>query len=98
MPWHAKRHFGVGAQIRRELFERQLISDEATAEISELRAIDINGRPRRPIHFRRFRSKRGLVQPDKIGCFVSLKLPVAITGPLALGFACHFGLGLFRRQ
>jgi len=25
-----------------------------------------------------------------------LEFPVSITGPLALGFACHYGLGLFR--
>ena len=28
--------------------------------------------------------------------FWRLEFPVSITGPLALGFACHYGLGLFR--
>jgi len=28
--------------------------------------------------------------------FWRLEFPVPIAGPLALGFACHYGLGLFR--
>lgn len=54
------------------------------------------GRQCRPIQFQRFRSRRGLRQPDRLGSFWRLTFPEPISGPLALGFACHYGLGLFR--
>jgi CRISPR-associated protein Csb2 len=55
----------------------------------------LRGRLRRAIHFHRFRSRGGEQQPDKIGTFVRVKFAKPIDGPLALGYACHFGLGLF---
>jgi CRISPR-associated protein Csb2 len=98
MPWHAKRDFRIPEQSRRELAERGVLSDAQVAAVTveEMQEISINGRPRRPIHFHRFRSRRGLTQPDKLGHFISLTLPIDITGPMALGFACHFGLGMLR--
>lgn len=36
-----------------------------------------------------------LIQPDSLGGFWRLTFPQPVQGPLALGFACHFGLGLF---
>lgn len=50
---------------------------------------------RRSVHFHRFRGKRGLTQPDTNGSLLELVFSERITGPLALGFACHYGLGLF---
>ena len=50
----------------------------------------------RSLQFRRGRSRRGddgYTRP--FGAF-RLTFPVAIQGPLNLGYACHFGLGLFR--
>ncbi len=47
------------------------------------------------LHFHRFRTRRGLVQSDRHGSFWQLTFPEPIPGPLALGFGCHFGLGLF---
>lgn len=43
----------------------------------------------------RFRRKRDLVQPDSLGLVLELRFAQPVRGPLALGFACHFGLGLF---
>jgi len=43
----------------------------------------------------RFRNKRGLKQPDTHGRFWRLTFPHPVAGPLALGFACHYGLGVF---
>ena len=51
---------------------------------------------RRPIHFHRFRAKRGLTQPDTHGSFWRNTFEKPIYGPLALGFGCHYGLGIFR--
>lgn len=94
MPWHLKKGFGWEDQIRREIDERGLQKPETVVEVG---AIRIKDRERRPIHFHRFRSRRGLRQPDTIGRFVELAFSQAIPGPLAIGFGCHFGLGLFRR-
>lgn len=92
-PWHSKKGFGWGEQLVRELKERGL--PELAQAPREIASISINGRSRRPIHFHRFRSRRGIVQPDTLGRFVELTFREPLCGPLALGFACHFGLGLF---
>lgn len=86
-PWHRKNGFGIAEQIARECRLRgypEPISVELLPE-----------RKHRALDFRRFRSKRGLTQPDRQGCFIRLNFSEPITGPLALGFGCHFGLGLF---
>jgi CRISPR-associated protein Csb2 len=87
MPWHAKPDFGVVAQIRREI-ERRAIPSHLTKEP----VLDLT---KRAVAFHRTRSRPGLSQPDRLGAFVSLTFAEEVTGPLALGFACHYGLGLF---
>jgi len=92
-PWHVKKGFSVEHQIRRECDERGL---SKPLRIEPLQSIPVGNRNLRPIDFHRFRSKRGLTQPDRLGSFWRLTFPEPVQGPLALGFACHFGLGLFR--
>jgi CRISPR-associated protein Csb2 len=92
-PWHIKKRLSIKDQIRRECRERGIPEPVAIETFDE---VDIGkGRKRRPIHFHRFRSRRGLTQPDRIGSFQRLIFPEPIAGPLALGFGCHYGLGLF---
>jgi CRISPR-associated protein Csb2 len=91
-PWHRKPRFDVPEQIRRECRERGLPDVTSLEPVVE---VYLGGRARRPIHFHRFRSRPGLVQPDRHGSFWRLRFAEPIRGPLALGFACHFGLGLF---
>ncbi len=91
-PWHRKKNFQIEDQIRRECRERSL----PEPEMEWIPEIEIHGRPRRPVHFHRFRQKRGLTQPDTSGSFWRLTFPEPVQGPLALGFACHYGLGIFR--
>ncbi|MCW5889575.1 MAG: type I-U CRISPR-associated protein Cas5/Cas6 [bacterium] len=91
-PWHRKPRFDAPDQIRRELRERGLPDPTAVEPVAE---IAVGGRMLRPIHFHRFRSKPGLTQPDRQGSFWTLRFAEPVPGPLALGFACHFGLGLF---
>ncbi|MFP4296097.1 MAG: type I-U CRISPR-associated protein Csb2 [Halothiobacillaceae bacterium] len=92
-PWFRKKGFGIEEQIGRECRERGL---PEPLLIESLPAIEVHGRDRRPVHFHRFRSKRGLRQPDRQGGFWRLTFPELLEGPLALGFGAHFGLGLFR--
>ena len=91
-PWHVKKGFSIEDQIRRECRERGLPEPIALERLEQVR---IGRQLRRPIHFHRFRSKRSLSQPDRHGSFWRLTFAAPIQGPLALGFACHFGLGLF---
>jgi CRISPR-associated protein Csb2 len=94
MPWHAKNGFGVEEQIRRECRERGLPEPEA---VELLDGVMLAGKRRRAIDYHRFRSRKGVRQPDTRGQLLRLEFPEEVaTGPLALGFACHFGMGLFR--
>ena len=92
-PWHVKKRFTVEDQIRRECRERGLPEPEVMERMDGVALGD--GRRLRASRFRRTRSRRGLVQPDRLGSFWRLVFPRPVEGPLALGFACHFGLGLF---
>ncbi|WP_436664176.1 type I-G CRISPR-associated protein Csb2 [Alicyclobacillus acidoterrestris] len=105
-PWHAKKHgrFGAEEQIRREISQRGL---PEPLEVRVLTTTPINGeRPAgggeagKCYTVRDFRRRRpshpGQTAPDKFGSFLTIEFPIPITGPLALGFACHFGLGLFQ--
>lgn len=93
-PWFRKKKLTPADQLRRECRERGF--PEPTLEL--LSHIDIKGRQRRPVHFHRFRSKPGLTQPDTQGSFWRLTFPEPVAGPLALGFGCHYGLGVFKSQ
>lgn len=92
-PWFAKRKFTVEDQFHRECRERGLPDIE---ELSPIRTIKVKDRERSPIHFHRFRTKHGITQPDTHGSFWQITFDKPVTGPLALGFGCHYGLGVFR--
>ncbi|MDZ7752455.1 MAG: type I-U CRISPR-associated protein Csb2 [Gammaproteobacteria bacterium] len=94
-PWHAKNGFTVEDQIRRECGERGF---PKPLRIERLPSISIGGRDRYPLHFHRIRARRGLSQPDRHGSFWQIEFSEPIGGPLALGFGCHFGLGMFVPQ
>lgn len=91
-PWHRKKSLGIEEQIRRECRQRGL---PEPVELKGLPAIEVHGRERRPVHFHRFRSRRRLTQPDRQGGFWQIRFSDPIEGPLALGFGCHYGLGIF---
>jgi CRISPR-associated protein Csb2 len=93
-PWYAKKRFGVAEQIRRECRLRRL----PLPEVALLDTLPVLQRRLRPVHFRRIRSRKGMTQPDTRGCFCRLVFPEPVRGPLALGFGCHFGMGLFSTE
>ncbi len=93
-PWYRKKGFMHADQLRRECRERGL--PEPTAD--QIEAIDSHGGRLRPVHFHRFRNRRGLRQPDTQGSLWRLTFPEPVAGPIALGFACHHGLGIFRAE
>ncbi len=91
-PWYRKKGFLHQEQLRRECLERGLPEPEA----ERIRCLKEAGRELRPVHFHRFRRRKGLRQPDTQGSFWKLTFPEPVAGPVALGFGCHFGLGIFR--
>ncbi|MGQ9897921.1 MAG: type I-G CRISPR-associated protein Csb2 [Acidobacteriota bacterium] len=102
-PWHLKKpdlrspaalHQALLGQLRREWQARAPGLPEIL-DFSEIPHKDFGGRRLRPIHYHRFRSKRGLKQPDTLGRLIELHFDAPVQGPIALGFGCHFGLGLF---
>lgn len=91
-PWHAKPRFDAEAMIRKELVLRGIVrADQADAVRVE--SIDALAVPAPGHTVARFRRRRTRFGPP--GRSLRITLPVALTGPLALGADCHFGLGLF---
>lgn len=102
-PWHLKKpqmrspealHQAILEQLHREWHARGSGLPEIV-DFCELPHVTFAGRHLRALHFRRFRRKHELVQPDRHGRLIELKFDAPVCGPLALGFGCHFGLGLF---
>ena len=102
-PWHLKKPQmrspaaiaeAILEQLRREWYGRSTGLPELV-EIRELPSVRHGGRALRPLHFHRFRRKRGLVQPDTLGRLLELHFQAPVQGPLCLGYGSHFGLGLF---
>ena len=102
-PWHLKKPemrtqeaiaTAILGQLRREWHGRDTELPEIV-QIRELPSIQHGGRALRSLHFHRFRRKRGLVQPDTLGRMLEIRFAQSVRGPVALGFACHFGLGMF---
>jgi len=102
-PWHLKKPemrrpeataAAILGQLRREWCARGAELPDIV-DIRELPSIQQGSRALRPLHFHRFRRKNGLVQPDTLGRLIELRFAQPVRGPIALGFACHFGLGLF---
>ncbi|OQW70024.1 MAG: type I-U CRISPR-associated protein Cas5/Cas6 [Proteobacteria bacterium ST_bin11] len=91
-PWHWKKSFDVPMQIRRECRERNI---PEPIDIQTLSIITPYERELRPVDFHRFRTKKTLIQPDTKGSFWQLSFSEPVAGPIALGFACHFGMGQF---
>ena len=87
---------GPEDQVRREWAQRR----ELDASLPELLYVETvtgtaaGGRALRWLEFRRWRSRgRGSATPHATG--FRLTFAAAVTGPVALGYGCHFGLGLF---
>ncbi len=89
-PWYRKKGLGIPEQIARECRLRGYPEPVVVEVLPEHKP--------RALDFRRFRSKRGLTQPDRLGSFLKLTFSEPLCGPLALGFGCHFGLGLFQPE
>ena len=78
------------AQLRRELRVRNL---PEPVSMQRIVGYAVHGRPTvrwLEFHTRRFKGEQGYGLAG-----FAMEFSEAVTGPIALGFACHFGLGLF---
>ena len=89
---HLKKQGYRGEVVR--LLKRRGIGCQGIT-VTELREVEVGGTLRRALNFHRFRSHRRERQPDASGALLEIEFPEAIRGPLALGYASHFGLGMF---
>ncbi len=89
---HLKKH-GYAGELRRLLRHRGIASEDV--KVTELSEILVAGTPRRALNFYRFRSRGREAQPDSRGGLLEIEFPRVVRGPLALGYASHFGLGMF---
>lgn len=74
----------------------QVNSELASRQLPLLEEIELL--PRETIAFRhyvRLRQRGGAPPPTDVGYAIRLRLAEPISGPVALGYASHFGLGLF---
>ncbi|MDE0460282.1 MAG: type I-U CRISPR-associated protein Csb2 [Chromatiales bacterium] len=81
--------------VRRMGMDERFGFDAARIDIRELKSLRIGGAARHALHFHRFRSRGGEKQHDTRGALLQVTFPVPVDGPLAMGYGCHFGLGLF---
>jgi CRISPR-associated protein Csb2 len=94
--WRAQTLTEQGLEARRlTIAQKRVLALLPPRLIDALRAETGDLRERRPVHFHRFRSKRGLRQPDVHGSMIEIAFARPVAGPLALGFGCHYGLGMF---
>ena len=89
---HLKKNGYTGEVLR--LFKRQGMETDGV-KIRELKEVSIGSIKRHALHFHRFRSQGRVPQPDSSGTFLEIEFPYTVQGPLAIGFASHFGLGTF---
>ncbi len=89
---HLKKNGYPGEVLR--IFKRQGMETDGV-KVTELRDISVGSNKRHALHFHRFRSRGRVPQPDSSGTFLEIEFPYTVQGPLAIGFASHFGLGTF---
>ena len=88
---------GYPREVRRLLQRRGMLAPVLVeqAQVQLLPHIQVHDARRRPLQFHRFRSRGRESTTDAHGALLRLRFPEPVTGPVALGYGCHFGLGLF---
>ena len=88
---------GYPREVRRLAQRRGMIetSQVAGIQVDLLPWVEVRGARRRTLQFHRFRSRGGETMTDAHGALLRIRVPGPIPGPVALGYGCHFGLGLF---
>ena len=91
MPWHPKKKFGIEEQVKKECKSRSRLHEPE--EISYNVWMRPGSREHRARNF--VFNRNGQRPPNTTGYYLKVKFPERVQGPLSLGYACHFGLGMF---
>ena len=75
--------------LRRRGFDTKGVS------VREVDEMEVGGTPRRALSFHRFRTRGRERRYDSSGALLEIEFQEEVRGPLALGYASHFGLGMF---
>ena len=88
---------GYPREVRRLAQRRGLAAPTQAARIQVdlLPWVEVRGSRWRPIQFRRYRSRGQEAMTDTRSALLRIRFAGPISGPVALGYGCHFGLGLF---
>ena len=88
---------GYPREVRRLLQRRGMLAPVLVeqTQVQLLPHIQVHDARRRPLQFHRFRSRGRESTTDAHGALLRLRFPEPVAGPVALGYGCHFGLGLF---
>ena len=88
---------GYPREVRRLLQRRGMLAPVLVeqTQVQLLPHIQVHDARRRPLQFHRFRSRGRESTTDAHGALLRLRFPDDVSGPVALGYGCHFGLGLF---
>lgn len=88
---------GYPREVRR-LAQRRGVMASSLADsirVDLLPWVKVHDTRRRPLQFHRFRSRGREAMTDSHGALLRIGFPEPVSGPVALGYGCHFGLGLF---
>lgn len=88
---------GYPREVRRLTQRRGVIAASRAdlIQVDLLPWVEIHNARRLPLQFHRFRSRGRESMTDSHGALLRIAFPEPVSGPVALGYGCHFGLGLF---
>lgn len=93
-PWHIKKNFGVKDQVEREVSHDRPSAKVESVDIKPESTIESHRNKKTPIGL--FETRRNGKGPTTgRGRSIEIVFKRPITGPLALGYGKHFGLGMF---
>jgi CRISPR-associated protein Csb2 len=100
--WRSVTPFLASGHLKKTGYPGELVrllrrrgTDTNGVKIREIAEITAGGMRRRALSFHRFRSRGRESRPDSSGALLEIEFPRVVQGPLALGYASHFGLGMF---
>lgn len=88
---------GYPREVRRLAQRRGVVASSQVdcIQVDLLPWIEVHDTRRRPLQFHRFRSRGREAMTDSHGDLLRIGFPEPVSGPVALGYGCHFGLGMF---
>lgn len=91
-PWHVhKNRFGADEQLRKEL----ILKGYKDFTLTPIDSIEKKGKQIKSWQFNLMRRRKPIISPDRSGSFWRIEFNEPVSGPIAIGHGCHFGLGLF---